>query len=60
MDEQGSNGLRAVSGGAEVADLVHRLAFKLRAATYGSSHGARYRWSRLVIGVTRTVVNRRE
>jgi hypothetical protein len=37
---------RAVSGDAEVADLVHRLAFKLRAATYGGSHGVCYCWSR--------------
>jgi hypothetical protein len=36
------------------------LAFKLRAATYGSSHGMRYRWSQPETAITRTVVNRHE
>jgi hypothetical protein len=57
MDEQGSNGLRAVCGGGEVADLVHRLAFKLCAATYGHSREAWYRWSQSKTGVTWPVVN---
>ncbi len=33
------------------------LAFKVRAAAYGSGHEARCRWSRSEISVTRTVVN---
>jgi hypothetical protein len=56
---------RAWSGVGELRGFeppVHRrtLAFKLREATYGSSRGTRYRWSRLGTCVTRTVVNRHE
>jgi hypothetical protein len=36
------------------------LAFKPRAATYRSSHGAHDCWSRLGTSATRTVVNRHE
>ena len=56
---------RVWSGAAEAEGFeppvsLGALVFKLRATTYGSSHGVHYCWSRLGTGVTRTAVNRRE